>query len=337
MYRNIKYFSTTLLVVLFVFSFASAKDLQTDLTINNREPRVGDEITVNIRVIPDLGFPVYTVSETLNYNPEYLEFIDARLNDSWFSVVSPPFKVVDRENGLVTITGGYPEGTDLAANFANFTFRVKKSGNTSLFTTKGFSYDYASVKTQTQRKKIDLSIEEALDPVEESNKIITALEPTGLKIEGNDYSYRSEDYNFLTIHKKSEEEIATSTTNIIGVVNVVDSNNMVVYSKHLTINPRTDDTQSLLIPKNTLLKGDYKILFSVNLGKDADSGASVSKNLAVLEKSWFEQNFIFVNSVYILVILLLLYIIYKLTQIIHIKVMQRRKLLVKLHNKKNKK
>jgi hypothetical protein len=158
MQKHIKKFSALILLVISTFVFVFAKDLQTELFTATPSLEVDETVSVDLNITPELGFPVYTVTASIKYDPEFLELVESRVYENWFEVGRSPQKLIDTKNGIITLTGGYPEGTDLKKPFTKYTFKSLQTGTTKISITNGVAYDSQNVKIPLKKAELSVNI-----------------------------------------------------------------------------------------------------------------------------------------------------------------------------------
>lgn len=102
----------------------------------------GQEVRVVVSVIPAENERGYTVRAALRYPHDLLELKTVAYNNDWVPVIRPGYDEVNREDGTLIKTAGYPGGFAAQKVFAVMEFTAKKSGTgTIIFDDRSFVLD----------------------------------------------------------------------------------------------------------------------------------------------------------------------------------------------------
>jgi hypothetical protein len=279
-----------LLSIIFTFSITFAEVLNAKWYTKNLNVHLGDTFQVNLFVYPDPEHPVYTVSNSVTYSPNNLNFVDGVVEKDWLQVPNAPYYLTDTNLGLIRRTAGYTNGLVEPTKYATYTFKAKQVGKTTISIEDGFALDKDNLDVGFQSKEMTINVLPVEVPKEEvvasttiATSTATTTEATVKKIDitmeavGRTAIYEGEDYSAYVNLK------GVSTSTEAGEVNVIlyDLNNNIVYSKVEAFN--TGETyKEIVVPKEALVEGDY--LLNIKVAYKNSEVIETNKEIGVLKK-----------------------------------------------------
>lgn len=292
--------STLVFSFLFIFFFSKvveAAPLQAKFYTNTLDAKVGDEINLDLKINPQEGTPIYTVSADLMYDPDKLTYISSGYaeDSKVFGVRKSPYFLEDTENGMIRLTAGYPTGAKGLSNFTKYKFTAKAIGATKIYIQGGKALDAESADIGLQRKEITINITDGTNMATDSVLTASALPPEvhnidmSLDILGPTAIYRENAYIF-PIDKKS----TIGPEDVKVKVYVYNQKTELYYQDEKTIPGDASSTNEPIyftIPANTLDIGEY-IISVETIDATGNHKIIAQKTIGVLSngQNWLVKN-----------------------------------------------
>jgi len=302
-----------------LFTFVFAKPLSLNVNSDDLEVFVGQNIKINLYISPEADHPVATVSNSLIYDTDKLEFVRSDFATNWFALTEGVNTLTDTENGMIRRTAGFPKGTNTYTKYITYTFKAIKEGNAKISVEDGLAYDFENNDLGVRGREISIKI----DPAEEVSEDAPAelgleedqynILDIGLEVIGKTAVRAGEDYIFsvplLDLAKDDYGDVEIS---------VLDSSKNQVFSDKKSFGNSLDTKLSFSVPGYALRDGDYSIEVKttyVNSGNIINS----EKLIGVLssERTWTDiHKYEIFCGFALLVLLAFIYHLYEDTLII---------------------
>lgn len=285
MLKTTKIISTLILTSLFIFNLTFA-ELNVLWFTKSLDVQVGETFKVDIYVEPEQDHPVVTVSNTLNYDPSKLKFVNAEFPNSWTVLSESPNKITDEANGYLRRTGGIANGINKNIKYITYEFKALEQGNAELFIEDGFALDIENTDIGFENKKMRINILPSTatntDNITTSTQSseIAQISPV-LDISGKNAIRIGGDYVF----KLSADPTSTTTSLSSVKLTLLNNLNKQVYTDTNAFNNSNQKSLSFTIPEMYLREGDYTINLQTNY-KTLNSNSSDLVNTVETEKEF---------------------------------------------------
>lgn len=325
MNKVLKIISSSILISLLLFNFSFA-ELNVLWFTKTLDVQVGDTVDIDMYIEPSEDHPVFTVSNTLNYNKKRLKFVNATFPSNWAELRTSPNSITDENNGYLRRTAGVANGVNKNVKYLTYTFTAEEVGRATLFIEEGFALDWDSSDIGFENKKMVLNILPKKDIAEEvqaeNANVITdtkpeesdelaemVVYPPSLDISGRTAIAEGEDYTFKIYTDPTLSGIELNTVKVY----LLDSDKKEIYQSTNTFSFSNQKSLEFTIPKKYLSEGDYTISVQSNYLDPKTKSNKVVVNekevgVAASKQTWLDKNkLIFFPSFLFVIFLAFLY------------------------------
>ena len=310
-----------LLMFLFSFNFANA-ELSVLWFTKTLDVYVGDTVNIDMYIEPAEDHPVFTISNTLNYNKKKLKFVNSTFPSNWLELPTSPNRITDEDNGYLRRTAGVANGVNKNVKYLTYTFTAKEVGNATLFIEEGFALDWDNNDIGFENKKMILNIlprkeitenSEAEETEESVELAATEIYPSSLDLSGRTAIVEGEDYTFKIYTDPTLSGIELNTVKL----SLLNNSRNEIYQDTNVFTFSNQKSLEFTIPKEYLSKGDYTVSVESNY-QDPNTKSNkivVSEKqvgVAVSTQTWLDKNkLIFFSSFLFIIFLAFLYHIHR--------------------------
>ncbi len=244
----------SVLASLMMFGFSFANPVAAKWYTQSLDVKVGDTVTINLFLEPENGKAVYTIANTLFYNPDNLKFEDATFAPDWFPVNTPATYLDDEASGIIERTAGFPNGVKSRTQYLTYKFTAEKAGSTSLSIEGGVALDVNNMDLGLQQKVMNINISDKKEETKNASTSEIRTLDLALNINGKIAIYDNTDYTFSVGNPVSTGK-SLEKLNLV----VVNQQGQEVYTKTFYANDLQNSNYVVTVPGDTLNEGEYTI------------------------------------------------------------------------------
>lgn len=308
-------------ILLFSISFANA-ELNAKWYTKSLNVQVGDSVKIDLFIYPREDHPVVTVSNTLKYDTEKLEFVNAIFPDNWFVLSEKPNYLTDTKNGIIRRTGGKALGVFENSKYLTYEFKAIKEGQAQLNIDDGFVLDYENTDLGLGKKQMTINISAAATSTN-ANPPSAKTFSLGIDVFGKNAIRLGQDYS-LDIYPEQNfsQNISTDKSGNSGAVSiqVLDDLRREIFTDSKSfpsISLASPKPITFSVPNSALKVGDYSVQLKTiyrNNKNEIVSESTDEKELGVLDtdRTWLDihQLELFIFFIFIIILAALYHIHY---------------------------
>lgn len=259
----------------------------------------GDNFKVNLFIYPDESQPIVTVSNTLVYNPKFLDFQDSEFPSGWMMIPNAPYYLTDKTLGMIRRTAGFSNGINEPAQYVTYNFKALHAGKTTISIEDGFALDAENTDIGFQGKSMTINVlppltQTLLPQFNDKESASSTTDALTDETYADMFKEKSINITMDTIARTAlyEGDDYTATINLkqlpisndTGEVDITmyDENNSIVYSKVELFQPG-EMKKEIVIPATAFQEGNYVLNLKTSY-KKTGTEIETNKEIGVLKK-----------------------------------------------------